>query len=43
MAVADVVISGTVLTADPRAMPPHDIAELQVRPTFLAGRQVYAS
>jgi predicted amidohydrolase YtcJ len=55
MAVADVVISGTVLTvddarptavvlsADPRAVPPQDIAELQVRATFLAGRQVYAS
>jgi predicted amidohydrolase YtcJ len=32
-----------VLSADPRAVPPQDIAELQVRATFLAGRQVYAS
>jgi predicted amidohydrolase YtcJ len=32
-----------VLSADPRAVPPEDIADLQVRATFLAGRQVYAS
>ena len=32
-----------VLSADPRAVPPADIADLQVRATFLAGRQVYAS
>jgi predicted amidohydrolase YtcJ len=31
-----------VLSADPRAVPPQDIADLQVRATFLAGRQVYA-
>ena len=32
-----------VLSADPRAVPPEDIADLEVRATFLAGRQVYAS
>ena len=70
MAVADVVITGTVLTvddarataeafaadmlevgkyadmvvlsADPRTVPPERIADLEVRATFLAGRQVYA-
>jgi predicted amidohydrolase YtcJ len=31
-----------VLSADPRTVPPEDIAELEVRATFLAGRQVYA-
>ncbi|MGB6208779.1 amidohydrolase [Mycobacterium sp.] len=35
---ADVV----VLSADPRTMPPEQIADLDVRATFLAGRQVYA-
>lgn len=30
-----------VLSADPRAVPPDEIADLQVRGTFLAGRQVY--
>ena len=34
---ADVV----VLSADPRAVPPEEIADLEVRATFLAGRQVY--
>jgi predicted amidohydrolase YtcJ len=49
MADADVVITGTILTvddarptADPRAVPPEEIADLDVRATFLAGRQVYA-
>jgi predicted amidohydrolase YtcJ len=32
-----------VLSADPRAVPPEQIADLDVRATFLAGRQVYAS
>ena len=32
-----------VLSADPRTVPPEQIAELEVRATFLAGRQVYAS
>ena len=31
-----------VLSADPRTVPPEQIAELDVRATFLAGRQVYA-
>jgi predicted amidohydrolase YtcJ len=30
-----------VLSADPRAVPPEEIAGLEVRATFLAGRQVY--
>jgi predicted amidohydrolase YtcJ len=30
-----------VLSADPRAVAPETIADLQVRATFLAGRQVY--
>jgi predicted amidohydrolase YtcJ len=30
-----------VLSADPRAVPPEQIADLDVRATFLAGRQVY--
>jgi predicted amidohydrolase YtcJ len=30
-----------VLSADPRALPPEAIADLDVRATFLAGRQVY--
>ncbi len=30
-----------VLSADPRAVPPEDIADLEVRATFLAGKQVY--
>jgi predicted amidohydrolase YtcJ len=34
---ADVV----VLSADPRTVPPERIADLEVRATFLAGRQVY--
>jgi len=32
-----------VLSADPRTVPPECIADLEVRATFLAGRQVYAS
>jgi len=31
-----------VLSADPRTVPPECIADLEVRVTFLAGRQVYA-
>lgn len=31
-----------VLSADPRTVPPADIAELEVRATYLAGRRVYA-
>ncbi len=31
-----------VLSADPRTVPPEQIADLEVRATFLAGRQVYA-
>jgi predicted amidohydrolase YtcJ len=31
-----------VLSADPRAVPPEQIADLDVRATYLAGRQVYA-
>ena len=31
-----------VLSADPRSVPPEDIADLEVQATFLAGRQVYA-
>ena len=30
-----------VLSADPRTVPPENIADLEVRATFLAGRQVY--
>jgi predicted amidohydrolase YtcJ len=30
-----------VLSADPRAVPPGQIADLEVRATYLAGRQVY--
>jgi predicted amidohydrolase YtcJ len=30
-----------VLSADPRAVPPEDIAGLDVRATYLAGRKVY--
>ncbi|RAV10665.1 amidohydrolase [Mycolicibacterium sp. GF69] len=30
-----------VLSADPRTVPPAEIADLQVRATFLAGRQVF--
>jgi predicted amidohydrolase YtcJ len=30
-----------VLAADPRAVPPEDIADLEVRATYLAGRRVY--
>ncbi|MCV7104144.1 amidohydrolase [Mycobacterium palustre] len=30
-----------VLSADPRTVPPEDIADLEVRATFLAGRRVY--
>lgn len=30
-----------VLSADPRAVPPETIADLDIRATFLAGRQVY--
>jgi predicted amidohydrolase YtcJ len=30
-----------VLSADPRAVPPEQIADLQIKATFLAGRQVY--
>ena len=30
-----------VLSADPRTVPPEEIADLDVRATFLAGRQVY--
>jgi predicted amidohydrolase YtcJ len=36
---ADVV----VLTADPRSVPPEQIADLEVRGTFLAGRLVYGT
>jgi predicted amidohydrolase YtcJ len=31
-----------VLSADPRAVPPEQIADLDVRATYLAGRQVFA-
>ena len=31
-----------VLSADPRSVPPGKIADLDVRATYLAGRQVYA-
>jgi predicted amidohydrolase YtcJ len=31
-----------VLSADPRAVPPEQIADLEVRETYLAGRQVYS-
>ncbi len=30
-----------VLSADPRAVLPEEIADLEVRATFLAGREVY--
>ena len=30
-----------VLSADPRTVPPDQIADLDVRATYLAGRQVY--
>ena len=30
-----------VLSADPRTVPPEQIADLDVRAAFLAGRQVY--
>ena len=30
-----------VLSADPRTVPPEQIADLDVRATFLAGRQVH--
>jgi predicted amidohydrolase YtcJ len=30
-----------VLAADPRVVPPEDIADLEVRATYLAGKQVY--
>ena len=32
-----------VLSADPRTVSPEEVAELEVRATFLAGRQVYAA
>lgn len=32
-----------VLSADPRTVPPEQIADLEVRATFLAGKQVYAN
>ncbi|WP_292976431.1 amidohydrolase [Mycobacterium sp.] len=32
-----------VLSADPRTVPPEEIADLEVLATFLAGRQVYSS
>ena len=32
-----------VLSADPRTVPPENIADLEVRATYLAGRQVYAA
>jgi hypothetical protein len=31
-----------VLSADPRTVPPEDIADLEVRATYLAGKRVYA-
>jgi predicted amidohydrolase YtcJ len=34
---ADMVL----LSADPRTVPPEQIADLEVRATFLAGREVY--
>jgi hypothetical protein len=30
-----------VLSADPRTVPPEQIADLDIRATYLAGRQVY--
>jgi predicted amidohydrolase YtcJ len=49
MADADLGIAGVgkyadmvVLSADPRAVPPEQIADLEVRATYLAGRQVYS-
>ena len=30
-----------MLSADPRTVPPEQIADLDVRATYLAGRQVY--
>jgi predicted amidohydrolase YtcJ len=41
MQAADLVISGTVLTVD-ELLTTAEIAELDVRATFLAGQQVYA-
>ncbi|WP_029116352.1 amidohydrolase [Mycobacterium sp. URHB0044] len=32
-----------VLSADPRTVPPEDIADLKVRATYLAGRQVFGA
>jgi predicted amidohydrolase YtcJ len=32
-----------VLAADPRTVPPEEIADLEVRATLLAGRQVYGA
>ncbi|HET9889171.1 MAG TPA: amidohydrolase [Mycobacterium sp.] len=32
-----------VLSADPRTVPPEQIADLEVRATYLAGRQVYSA
>ena len=32
-----------VLSADPRAVPPEQIADLEIRATYLAGRRVYPS
>jgi predicted amidohydrolase YtcJ len=50
MAAADLVITGTVLTVDETrptaealAVADGRIAAVEVRATFLAGRQVYAS
>jgi len=31
-----------VLSADPRAVPPESIADLEVLATYLAGRRVYS-
>jgi predicted amidohydrolase YtcJ len=33
---------GLVGAADPRTVPPDQIADLEVRATYLAGRQVYS-
>jgi predicted amidohydrolase YtcJ len=30
-----------VLSADPRSVPPEQVADLEVRATFLAGKRVY--
>ncbi|MDT5367494.1 MAG: hypothetical protein QOC62_1925 [Mycobacterium sp.] len=32
-----------VLSGDPRTVPPEEIADLEVRATYLAGRQVYTA